>query len=137
MSVIRIRGGADRAALGELRGRRRDAFIQGTLAVALPFSLIAFGETEIDSGLTGVLISPGPLFIALLAPAIDRSERVDRRGKVGLLIGFAGVMLLIGVDSVGSTGEFLGALAMIGAALAMRWARCSPGCASATSRRWW
>ena len=34
------------------------------------------------------------------------------------MIGFAGVMLLIGVDTVGSAGEFLGALAMLGAALA-------------------
>jgi drug/metabolite transporter (DMT)-like permease len=116
--VIAVRGGPDRAALTELRRRPRDTFIQGTLAVALPFSLIAFGETEIDSGLTGVLISPGPLFIALLAPAIDATERVDRRGTLGLVIGFAGVLLLIGVDTLGSAGEFLGALAMIGAALA-------------------
>jgi drug/metabolite transporter (DMT)-like permease len=117
-AVILARGDTDRAALAELRRRPRDTAVQGTLAVALPFSLIAFGETQISSGLTGVLISPGPLFIALLAPAIDRSERVDRRGTFGLVVGFAGVMLLIGVDTLGSTGEFLGALAMIGAALA-------------------
>ena len=116
--VIAARGGTDREALAGLRHRRRDILIQGTLAVGLPFSLIAFGETQISSGLTGVLISPGPLFVALLAPAIDRSEIVDRRGTLGLVIGFAGVALLIGVDTVGSAGEFLGGLAMLGAALA-------------------
>src|SRR6185503_1945377 len=89
-----------------------------TLAVAIPFLLITFGETQISSGLTGVLISPGPLFIAMLAPLIDPTERVDRRGGIGVVIGFAGVALLIGVDTIHSTGEFLGALAMVGAALA-------------------
>ena len=92
--------------------------MQGTLAVAIPFMLISFGETQISSGLTGVLISPGPLFIAMLAPLIDPTEKVDRRAGIGVVVGFAGVMLLIGVDTVHSTGEFLGALAMVGAALA-------------------
>ena len=65
-----------------------------------------------------MLISPGPLFVALLAPLIDPTEKVDRRGRLGLVIGFAGVVLLIGVDTVHSLGEFLGALAVLGAALA-------------------
>jgi drug/metabolite transporter (DMT)-like permease len=115
--VIRARGGADRDALGFLRRHPGRTLVQGSLAVAAPFLLIAFGETQISSGLTGVLISPGPLFVAMLAPLVDQSERVERRAGLGLLIGFAGVVLLIGVDTVGSAGEFLGALAMVGAAL--------------------
>jgi drug/metabolite transporter (DMT)-like permease len=116
--VIMIRGGEDRAALGWLRRHPWRTLVQGTLAVAIPFLLITFGETQISSGLTGVLISPGPLFIAMLAPLIDPTEKVDRRAGVGVVIGFAGVVLLIGVDTVHSIGEFLGALAMVGAALA-------------------
>jgi len=116
--VIRIRGGEDRAALGFLRRHKGRTFVQGALAVSIPFMLITFGETQISSGLTGVLISPGPLFIAVLAPLIDPREKVDRRAGIGVVIGFAGVALLIGVDTVHSTGEFLGALAMVGAALA-------------------
>jgi drug/metabolite transporter (DMT)-like permease len=54
----------------------------------------------------------------MLAPLIDPREKVDRRGALGVVIGFAGVVLLIGVDTVHSLGEFLGALAMVGAALA-------------------
>ena len=49
---------------------------------------------------------------------IDPTEKVDRRAGLGVVIGFAGVALLIGVDTIHSTGEFLGALAMVGAALA-------------------
>jgi drug/metabolite transporter (DMT)-like permease len=116
--VIQIRGGEDRAALGWLRRHPGRTLVQGTLAVAVPFMLISFGETQISSGLTGVLISPGPLFIAMLAPLIDPTEKVDRRAGIGVVIGFAGVALLIGVDTVHSLGEFLGALAMVGAALA-------------------
>ena len=116
-AVILVRGGADRAALAQIREQPVRALVQGTLAVAIPFSLISLGETQISSGLTGVLISPGPLFIAMLAPLIDPTEKVDRRGWAGVVVGFAGVIMLIGVDTVHSLGEFMGALAMVGAAL--------------------
>jgi drug/metabolite transporter (DMT)-like permease len=88
----------------------------GLLSIALPFMLITFGETEISSGLTGILVAPGPLFVALFAPFLDPSEKVDRRGAIGLLVGFAGVVLLVGLDAVHHPGEFLGALAVLGAA---------------------
>jgi drug/metabolite transporter (DMT)-like permease len=116
--VIGMRGGEERAALRYLRERPLRTAGLGLLAVAIPFSLISLGETQISSGLTGVLISPGPLFIAALAPLIDPTEKVDRRGWFGVVIGFAGVSLLIGVDTIHSFGEFMGAMAMVGAALA-------------------
>ena len=115
--VIVVRGGAERTALAQLHEQPGRTLVQGFLTVAVPFTLISLGETQISSGLTGVLISPGPLFIAMLAPLIDPSEKVDRRGAIGLVIGFGGVILLIGVDTVHSFGEFAGALAMVGAAL--------------------
>jgi drug/metabolite transporter (DMT)-like permease len=63
-----------------------------------------------------VLISPASLFVALLAPFILPSESIDRRQGAGMLLGLAGVALVVGVESVHSLKEFLGALAMIGAA---------------------
>jgi drug/metabolite transporter (DMT)-like permease len=116
--VIQMRGGEERAGLRHLRVRPLRTLGLGALAVAIPFSLISLGETQISSGLTGVLISPGPLFIAALAPLIDPTEKVDRRGWFGVVVGFAGVILLIGVDTIHSFGEFMGAMAMVGAALA-------------------
>ena len=86
------------------------------LAVALPFMLITLGELEVPSGLTAVLISPASLFVALFAPFIDPSERIDRRQAIGMLMGLGGVALVVGVESVQRSGELLGALAMIGAA---------------------
>src|SRR5439155_7324195 len=90
--------------------------VQGLLSITLPFLLISYGETQISSGLTGILVAPGPLFVALFAPFLDPTEQVDRRGGAGLLIGFAGVVLLVGLESVSNLGEFLGSLAVIGAA---------------------
>jgi drug/metabolite transporter (DMT)-like permease len=88
----------------------------GSLTVTIPFMLISYGETQISSGLTGILVSPGPLFVAAFAPFLDPSERVDRTGAVGLLIGFAGVVTLIGFDTVHDLGQFAGAMAVLGAA---------------------
>jgi drug/metabolite transporter (DMT)-like permease len=117
-AVMRLRnGGAEaRAATAELRARPGRAVLLGVLAIALPFNLITFGELEVPSGLTAVLIAPASLFVAAFAPFIDTTERVHRSALGGMLIGLAGVALLVGVESVQSLGEFLGALAMLGAA---------------------
>ena len=108
--------GALRQVANELRARPRSALLLGTLAVALPFTLITLGELEVPSGLTAVLISPASLFVALFAPWIDPSERIDRRQGVGMVLGLAGVALVVGVESVQTVGQLLGALAMVGAA---------------------
>ena len=92
------------------------ALILGLTAVAVPFTLITFGEHVVPSGLTAVLISPTSLFVALFAPAIDPSERIDRRQAAGMGLGLVGVAMVVGVESVSTLSEFLGALAMVGAA---------------------
>jgi drug/metabolite transporter (DMT)-like permease len=108
---------APREALAEVRARPRRAVLLGAVAVAIPFTLITLGELEVPSGLTAVLISPASLFVAMFAPFIDASERVDRRQAIGMVMGLGGVALVVGVESVQTLGEFLGALAMVGAAI--------------------
>jgi drug/metabolite transporter (DMT)-like permease len=54
--------------------------------------------------------------VALFAPWIDPSERIGRRQAFGMLLGLGGVALVVGVESVQTVGELLGALAMLGAA---------------------
>jgi len=117
-AIMRVRngGGEARAAVAEVRARPGKALLLGFVAIALPFNLITFGELEVPSGLTAVLIAPASLFVAAFAPFIDHSERVGRSALLGMLIGFAGVVLLVGLESVQTLGEFLGALAMLGAA---------------------
>jgi drug/metabolite transporter (DMT)-like permease len=114
-AVLKSRGLAP-ATLKDLRERPKWALILGVTAVAAPFLLITFGEHVVPSGLTAVLISPASLFVALLAPFILPAESIDRRQGAGMLLGLAGVALVVGVESVNSLEQFLGALAMIGAA---------------------
>jgi drug/metabolite transporter (DMT)-like permease len=114
--VIRLQGGATWDALRDARRRPWTALGLGAVAIAAPFLLITVGEQEVPSGLTAVLIASVPLFVALFAPFLDRSEQIDRRQGVGLAVGILGVGLLVGVESVSTLGQFLGAMAMIGAA---------------------
>jgi drug/metabolite transporter (DMT)-like permease len=116
--ALRVTGGpaAVSGALGDLRARPKPALLLGVLAIGLPFMLITLGELEVPSGLTAVLISPAALFVALFAPFIDPSERIGRAQAVGMLAGLAGVGLVVGVESIHSLGQFLGAIAMVAAA---------------------
>jgi drug/metabolite transporter (DMT)-like permease len=117
-AVMRLRadGAEARAANVELRARPGRAVLLGALAIALPFNLITFGELEVPSGMTAVLIAPASLFVAAFAPFLDVTEKVRSSALGGMFMGLAGVALLVGVESVSSLGEFLGSVAMIGAA---------------------
>ena len=117
IAVVRWQGGGAWSALrGTPRGMPGVAFLLGVTAVAAPFLLITFGEQVVPSGLTAVLIAPASLFVAALAPFLDRSETVGRTEAGGMLLGLVGVGLLVGVESIHSLEAFLGALAMLGAA---------------------
>jgi len=115
LAVLRSRALAG-PAWADVKARPWWALTLGVTAVAAPFLLITFGEHVVPSGLTAVLISPASLFIALLAPFILPSESIDRRQGAGMLLGLVGVALVVGLESVHTVKEFLGALAMIGAA---------------------
>jgi drug/metabolite transporter (DMT)-like permease len=113
--LVMMRGAAG-GAFADLRRRPGWAVLLATLAVTAPFLLITFGELEVPSGLTAVLISPAALFVALFAPFIDPSEKIDTKQGAGMVLGLAGVALVVGVESIHTVWQFLGALAMIAAA---------------------
>ncbi len=116
LALVRAKRGAAWTALSDVRRRPWDALLLGLAAIALPFALITYGERTVPTGLAAVLIAAVPLLVALLAPMLDRSEVMTRVQWGGLLLGLGGVGLLVGVEQVGTAGEFLGAMAMIGAA---------------------
>lgn len=113
---MRWKGGDALRLIRDVRDRPAQAFVLGLSAIAAPFLLITYGERTVPSGLTAVLIASAPIFIALFAPLLDRSEIMNPAQWVGLVVGLAGVGLLVGVEQIGTAGEFVGALAMIGAA---------------------
>jgi drug/metabolite transporter (DMT)-like permease len=92
--------------------------VMGTIGNAIPFSLINWGETHIDSGLTAILMSTVPLATIMLAPAFVHDEPVTPGKLLGVAFGMAGVAVLIGPGALmGSHGELLGEIAVTGAAL--------------------
>ena len=92
---------ARRRAAAALRGRLRWLLAYAVLEIAIPFPLIAAGERHVASSLAAIIVAAVPLIIALLALRFEPSERVDGRRLVGLLIGFGGVVALVGIDVAG------------------------------------
>ena len=86
----------------------------GLVNTAIPFLLISWAETRIDSGLAAILQAAAPIFSALIVARFG-GERVTGMRLVGVLVGFAGVALLVGFPG---RGGLLASLAVVGAALA-------------------
>jgi drug/metabolite transporter (DMT)-like permease len=90
----------------------------GFLAVisnAVPFALIAYGEKHISSVLAGLWNATTPLFTLLIALALLPDERPTRRRVGGLLLGFAGVAIVLGPWSGLGGPSLEGSLAVAGA----------------------
>lgn len=103
--------------LAPLRGRARWLIGYAVLEIAIPFPLIATGEKHVASSLAAIIIACVPLIVALLALRFDRDERATGRRLVGLLIGLAGVIALVGIDIAGNSDELLGAACIFLAAV--------------------
>ena len=99
-----------RQALAQLRAAAWPLVLTGLVNSAIPILAISWAETRIDSGLTAIIQASAPLFTALLALRFSRSERVSGARLAGLLVGFAGVTLLVGAQP---SGEALAALAVV------------------------
>jgi drug/metabolite transporter (DMT)-like permease len=104
-------------ALAGLRDRAGWLVLLAAVQMAGPFLLLGFAEERISSSLTSILVSATPLLIAVLALGLDRSESASGARLVGLVVGFGGVALLLGVDVGAGAGAVVGALAALGTAL--------------------
>ncbi len=103
--------------LPSLRGRFRVLLALAVAEICIPFPLIAAGETRVSSSLAAILVSSVPLVGAVLALRFDHSERPTPIRAVGLLLGFGGVVALMGIDVAGRGGELLGGGAILLAAV--------------------
>jgi drug/metabolite transporter (DMT)-like permease len=91
--------------------------VVGVVGMALPFFLISWGETHVDSGVAAVANSSVPIFVALLASRFASTERASRLRVVGLAIGLTGVGVVAGVHPAGGSWAIAGALAVVLASL--------------------
>jgi drug/metabolite transporter (DMT)-like permease len=102
-----------RTALTELRAHWPALAVVGLLNTAVPFWLLSWGETRIDSGLASIIQASVPIFNALLAFGFFHDQRVTGRRLAGVAVGFVGVALLVGAQP---EGKILGAVAVVGMA---------------------
>src|SRR5438034_11171526 len=102
-----------RRTLVEIRRNAGWLLVVALVNVALPFWLLSWGETRIDSGLASILQAAVPIFNALIAFVAFREVRVTGTRLVGVGVGFVGVALLVGAQP---QGKVLGALAVVGMA---------------------
>ena len=83
----------------------RAFFGMGLLNNLIPFCLIVWGQTHIASGLASIFNATTPLFTIIVAHLLTKDERLTRARLSGILIGFSGVAVIIGVDSLHSLGS--------------------------------
>jgi drug/metabolite transporter (DMT)-like permease len=106
-----------RPAARQLRAVTRAAIILGIVNTALPFTLIAWGETKIDSGVAAIGNASMPIFVVLLAIRFRASERATGSRLFGVVLGLLGVGVLAGVNPEGGWAGVAGTLAVVAASL--------------------
>lgn len=92
------------------------AFV-GAVGVAIPFTLFGYGEQRVSSVLAGIWNATTPLVALPVAALVFRTERMTLRRLVGIVIGFAGVLVVLGVWQGVGGARFTGQLMCLGAAV--------------------
>ena len=89
------------------RSELRPIALLGVVWLALPFLLFSIAQQSIDSSLAGMLNAAAPLFVALVGAIVYR-RRPGRRQQFGLLVGFAGVVVISWPAIVGAHASVMG-----------------------------
>lgn len=103
----------------------------GLGAIALPFSLLSWGQQFVPSAFAGVAMGAVPLLVLPLVAIFSPDEGIGPRRVIGLVLGFIGLAILLGKEAVSPSGTALegaGRLACLGAAACY-------ACGSVTTRR--
>jgi drug/metabolite transporter (DMT)-like permease len=104
--------GADRTA-SELRAAWREVLVLGALNAAIPFWLVGWGETHVDSGIAAIAQATVPVFSLLIGLPFLPHERIGRLRVAGVFLGFVGVTLLVGGVPDRSWSTIVGTLAVV------------------------
>ncbi len=93
-------------------------FITGSLMCSIPFSLIVWGQQFVPSGLAAIFNASTAIFGAALAPIFFTDERLRPHKILGIIIGFSGIIVAIGINNLASLSLYnLGQWAIVLATL--------------------
>jgi drug/metabolite transporter (DMT)-like permease len=109
--LVAQRGG--RQTVADMRRLGWEGFALGVVNGAIPFTLIAWGEKHIDSGVAAIANASMPIFVVLLAIRFKPSERVRGLRLAGFLVGLLGVGVLAGVHPEGGWWGVAGTMAVV------------------------
>ena len=87
--------------------------VVGLTNIAIPFFLISWGEQSIDSAVASILDATVPLFTILIAHYLLKDDKMTVSKVLGLVVGFAGIVVLMSKDMGASQSSLLGQLAVI------------------------
>ncbi len=104
-----------RTRLPRTPGTWRHLAVVGLLFCSLPAMFFAYGETRVSSILAGIINAATPLATLAVVLAAFREEQPTRERMAGLGIGFAGVLVVLGVWEGIGTAELPGVLACVAA----------------------
>jgi drug/metabolite transporter (DMT)-like permease len=107
-----------RQSLGELRAAWVPCLVLGFVNAALPMSLVAWGETHIDSSIAAIAQSSVPIFVTLLGLRFLPGDRLGPARIAGLAIGIAGVSIVTGLHPEGGWWAVAGTLAVVASSVA-------------------
>ena len=97
-------------------------FVMGFANNVVPFSLIAWAQTHVESGLAAILNATTPLFAVLIANVMTEDERITPQSIAGVVIGFIGVTIMVGPNALeGLTVDLLADLALLLASVFYAW----------------
>lgn len=105
-----------RQAVADLRAVAAPGLLLGVVNSALPFTLVAWGQTHVDSGVAAIATASSPIWVALLAIPFLPSERAAGLKLVGIVLGLVGIGILAGADPSADMWAILGTLAVVLAA---------------------
>lgn len=92
--------------------------ILGGLNNVIPFVLIVWGQTHIESGMASILNATTPIFSVVLTHFMTKEEKLTPNRIIGVVVGWGGVAVLIGMDAFHGFGiANLGQVAVLGASL--------------------
>jgi drug/metabolite transporter (DMT)-like permease len=79
------------------------------IEIVVPWPLLGTGEQRLSSSLAAILIASVPLIVSVIAFRFDPDERPTGARLAGMVVGFGGVVALLGIDVAGRSSELVGA----------------------------